>query len=483
MMRCGDRTAPAKRRALERITEADRSLSRSARPGLRGRAGIGRRQADDARRGGTARTRSPGGDASRDPGRERRRRRARCAWTRCRPRPRLRRPGAAPARDARAAPDHGQDRARSISRPRRRAAAGQHADPDDRPRALLRRVHRQVQPGAPAGRARPARADSGRGSARRSPARGSEQLEAYRAWTGLFDKVEVAFGRESAGLEVNRGDCFIATTWWTAHLAHQAVARPRNGERFVYLIQEYEPFTFPMGTWAAWRGRRTASPTPRCSRPSCCGTTSAAARSASTRRGPRRVTRHRRSFQNAITPVDPPSIEDLAPAGPAACCSTRGRSSTPRATCSSSGCWRWTGRPRHGVLPGGMAVSDGRRSAGGSSAAGAPPSSCSRARARTSTGAAAGTRRGPRADGHPPPKPRADGDGLRGHVDGDQHFENKTDEALRAISANLIPVEPTIDGVAAGLAAAAAGVEDVERRVAGGRGRLEPRLARPSTTS
>jgi glycosyltransferase involved in cell wall biosynthesis len=75
-------------------------------------------------------------------------------------------------------------------------------------------------------------------------------IEGYRGLDGLFDDVEVAFGRESQGLNVSRSDCFIATTWWTAHIAHDALRR-LGGGRFVYLIQEYEPFTFPMGTYAA----------------------------------------------------------------------------------------------------------------------------------------------------------------------------------------------------------------------------------------
>ncbi len=46
-------------------------------------------------------------------------------------------------------------------------------------------------------------------------------------------------------------------------------------------------------------------------------------------------------------------------------------------------------------------------------------------------------------------------------------FENKTPEAMAAISPNIIAAEPTVDGVAAALAAAVAGVEDIERRLAG----------------
>jgi WsaF, C-terminal domain len=46
-------------------------------------------------------------------------------------------------------------------------------------------------------------------------------------------------------------------------------------------------------------------------------------------------------------------------------------------------------------------------------------------------------------------------------------FENKTAEALAAISPNLMAAEPTIEGVADALVAASAAVDDVERRVEG----------------
>ncbi|MCW2958595.1 MAG: hypothetical protein JWP18_1398, partial [Solirubrobacterales bacterium] len=77
-----------------------------------------------------------------------------------------------------------------------------------------------------------------------------ERLETYDGLAGLAGEVEVAFGRESAGLPVSREDRFIATTWWSAYAAH-AAATSLGEQPFLYLIQEYEPFTFPMGTYAA----------------------------------------------------------------------------------------------------------------------------------------------------------------------------------------------------------------------------------------
>ena len=75
-------------------------------------------------------------------------------------------------------------------------------------------------------------------------------LQSYSGLAGLLDAVEFAFGRESLGLEVSRADAFVATTWWTAHIAHAAL-RSLEADRFLYLIQEYEPFTFPMGSHEA----------------------------------------------------------------------------------------------------------------------------------------------------------------------------------------------------------------------------------------
>jgi GT2 family glycosyltransferase len=81
-------------------------------------------------------------------------------------------------------------------------------------------------------------------------------IESYSGLSGMFDRLEVAFGREQSPLEVNPADGFIATTWWTAHIARDALRAlaehgAAGGDRFLYLIQEYEPFTFPMGTYAA----------------------------------------------------------------------------------------------------------------------------------------------------------------------------------------------------------------------------------------
>jgi len=57
--------------------------------------------------------------------------------------------------------------------------------------------------------------------------------------------VEVELGRESTGIEVGRSDVFVATDWRTAHVARAAT------DRFLYLITAYEPLGYPAGTFAA----------------------------------------------------------------------------------------------------------------------------------------------------------------------------------------------------------------------------------------
>ncbi|MGV1049569.1 MAG: hypothetical protein ACOYD4_13730, partial [Solirubrobacterales bacterium] len=67
---------------------------------------------------------------------------------------------------------------------------------------------------------------------------------------GALDRIEVVFADDRRPLPVNPGDTLIATHWTVAHIAHAAAAE-LDEERFVYLIQEYEPFIFPMGSAAA----------------------------------------------------------------------------------------------------------------------------------------------------------------------------------------------------------------------------------------
>jgi glycosyltransferase involved in cell wall biosynthesis len=137
------------------------------------------------------------------------------------------------------------------------------------------------------------------------------QLERYDGLAGLTRRVEVEFGREAVTLEMSPADAFIATTWWTAHIAHAALGE-QGSERFLYLIQEYEPFTFPMGTYAALAAETY-------SLPHCALFSSELLRGffRNERLGvyANSVTQGEAgsvAFQNAITAVTPPSPAQLA---------------------------------------------------------------------------------------------------------------------------------------------------------------------------
>lgn len=73
----------------------------------------------------------------------------------------------------------------------------------------------------------------------------------YEGLEEFQDRVEiVAHFDRTRELAVNPDDAIIATTWWSAHVA-EAMRRKLSQEKFIYLIQEYEPFTFAMGAWYA----------------------------------------------------------------------------------------------------------------------------------------------------------------------------------------------------------------------------------------
>ena len=136
------------------------------------------------------------------------------------------------------------------------------------------------------------------------------RLEAYSGLAGLFDRVEVAFARDSAGLEVSPSDRFIATTWWTAHIAHRALRVARG--RADASCTSSRSTSRSRSRWAATRrspASPTASRTTRCSRPSCYATSSARTASGSTIGAGDGAAL---AFQNAITPVPPPSAAELS---------------------------------------------------------------------------------------------------------------------------------------------------------------------------
>ena len=231
-----------------------------------------------------------------------------------------------------------------------RAVAGgpgahQPARADDRPGALLRRLHCEVQPGPPpdAGRA-PRACRDGRPGGVRCPGPGGGRSRPTAAWTGC------------------------STVWRSPSAASRRRSRstlrmgssPRPGGRPISLAT-------PSGGWrppargrscgsstssrstsrspSRWgRTRRwRRSPTPRrisaCSRASSCATTFAVTASACSPQAPT-ATRARRRLRTPSPQFRRRPSPSWPAAGPGGCCSTPVRSRTPRATCSSWGSWR-----------------------------------------------------------------------------------------------------------------------------------------------
>jgi hypothetical protein len=296
-----------------------------------------------------------------------------------------------------------------------------------------------------------------------------DDVEAYSGLAGMLDEVEVEFGRESQGIEVSRGDRLIATTWWTAHIAADAL-RWVEADRFLYLIQEYEPFTFPMGSYAAladesYRLPHTALFSTELLREyfrrhglGVYRAGDAAGDSASA------------SFDNAITAIDAPSAAELAGRRPRRLLFYARPEPHAARNMFELGVLALSRALERG------AFADGWRLRGIGSV---------RAGRRLDLGGGALMELIPRA-------PQADyGAFMREHDVGlalmytphpslvplemasaglvtvTNTFENKTADALAAISANLIAAEPGIEALATALAEAAVRADDVEARLRG----------------
>jgi hypothetical protein len=276
----------------------------------------------------------------------------------------------------------------------------------------------------------------------------------------------VVFARESQGIEVSRSDAFIASTWWTAHIAHRAV-RSLGGERFLYLIQEYEPFTFPMGTYAALAAESYRFP-------------HQALFSSELLRGYFRE--HRlgiyagehgddlsASFENAITAFEPPRAADLAAkrtrtllfyARPEAHASRNmfelGALAVARAVEDGA----FHGWELHGI---GTIESRRRLGLGGDAVIELLPRKAQEDYANLLRDHDVGLAL--MYTPHPSLVPiEMAAAGMRTVTNS---FENKTPEAMAAISPNLIAVEPSLDALVAGLRRAAAEVGDFDARARG----------------
>jgi hypothetical protein len=295
------------------------------------------------------------------------------------------------------------------------------------------------------------------------------QVESYQGLGGLFDQVEVAFARdEHAPLEVSPEDTFVATTWWTAHAAGEALSELRS-ERFLYLIQEYEPYTHAMGSWAALAMASYELPHYAIFSTELLRDFFARHGYGVFSKGEEAGRRDSLSFQNAITPVAPPSADELADrTGRRLLFYARPEAHAARnmfelglmalSTAVSRGAFEGWSFQGIGTVEGWdrIQVADGvdlelltRQD----------QASYGRLLAKCDVGLSL------MLTPHPSLVPLEMA--SAGMVTVTNSFENKTAQAMQAISSNLIAAEPTVEGIASGLERAAAASEDHQARAEG----------------
>jgi glycosyltransferase involved in cell wall biosynthesis len=297
-----------------------------------------------------------------------------------------------------------------------------------------------------------------------------QRVEAYRGLAGTFERVEVAFAREAdRPLPVNPADTFVATTWWTAHVANAALAET-EGSRFLYLIQEYEPFTFEMGSLAALAMQSYGFPHAALFSTELLREFFARHRYGAFAAGEAEGKQASASFDNAITPVQAPAAAALASRDTRRLLFYARAEQHARRNMFELGLIALSTALERGVFGpewefGGVGSVEGRSSIGLPGGRvleihnRLPQAQYSEMLARHDVGLSL------MFTPHPSLVPLEMA--SAGLLTVTNSFENKGPEELRRISPNLIVAEPTIEGVVEGLAEAAAGVGDYERRVRG----------------
>jgi glycosyltransferase involved in cell wall biosynthesis len=295
------------------------------------------------------------------------------------------------------------------------------------------------------------------------------RLESYEGLAGLTDRVEIVFGRESPGIEASSSDAFVVTTWWTAHIARRAL-QDLGGERFLYLIQEYEPFTFPMGSYAALARESYEMPHRalfssellrdwfRLERIGVYAGSAEAGDSSSA------------AFENAITSVAAPSVAELSGRRPRRLLFYARPEPHAARNMFELGVLALSRSIEEGAFQRGWelrgigTLESGRRLV---LAGGAQLELLPRAGQREYAGLLRDHDLGLALMYTPHPSLVPIEMAAAGMLVVTNSFANKTQDALAAISSNLIAAPPTIEGVAGALREAVSAIDDVERRERG----------------
>jgi glycosyltransferase involved in cell wall biosynthesis len=303
------------------------------------------------------------------------------------------------------------------------------------------------------------------------PADWRKRVQSYKGLESLPDSIELssAATREELRLEVSPQDRFIATTSWTAHVAHHAV-QALGRERFLFVIQEYDALTYPVGTLGATTREAYLHPHLAVFSTELLRDFFRQRRLGVYAAGAAVGDQHSTSFRNAITPVEPPLVRELRgqpdsllfyarpeahaernlfELGLMALGAAIRRGSIPRA-------WRFVGigaQAAHAyALEGGAELVIQERTGQERYAELLSQHSVGLALMDTP---------------HPSLVPLEMA--SAGMLVVTSTFETKTPEGIRGISENLIPVEPTLDAVVAGLAAAVQRIDSYEARARGAR--------------
>jgi glycosyltransferase involved in cell wall biosynthesis len=296
-----------------------------------------------------------------------------------------------------------------------------------------------------------------------------DQIRRYEGLESLLDKVEIEFApdRELLRLEVSPQDTFIATTSWTAHLAHRATQELER-DRFVFLIQEYDPLTYPVGTLGAITRQAYTFPHLAIFSTEFLRDYFRNHRLGVFANGSAQGEEDSVAFRNAITSVDPPSAEEMRKQAHSLLFYARPEAHAER-NMFELGLMAIAEAIHDGSLEGrwhfygiGAMEPSGARITDRASMEILPRQSQDEYRSllrEHSIGLSL------MDTPHPSLVPLEMA--SAGMLVVTSTFENKTSESLRAISENLIPVEPTVDAITAGLAEAVAATGDTERRIRG----------------
>jgi WsaF, C-terminal domain/WsaF, N-terminal domain len=305
----------------------------------------------------------------------------------------------------------------------------------------------------------------------RLPGDWRERISGYQGLEGVFDRLELVGAERRQPLDVNPGDTIIATHWTAAHVANQAAAS--IGQRLVYLIQEYEPFIFPMGSAAALARQSYDLPHAAIFSTGLLRDYFTAHRIGVFADGEAAGQRDSVVFDNAITPVGPVSAEELRRPGPRRLLFYGRPEQHATRNLYEIGVMALDAAVAAGHLAGielaavGSVEPSGRRfylPRSGASVEMIPRASQSEyAQMLGSSDLGLALMYTP----HPSLVPVEMA--LAGMVTVTNTFENKDQESLAAISTNLIAAAATVEDIAAAVGAAADRLEDLDARARGSR--------------